>query len=153
MRTPLSCTSFFYTCKYPDNLILQLYTPYISPIPISITIAKSKRVEHRTEIFWGTKVHKEILQPSDLPELQAFLANPRSRQAAVKLLYSSRNIFKPGFVETFSDNVQGKTINSANKTRNIVWFNLAACEKTFSFLLFYVLRTNLTICEYLYRLF
>ena len=53
---------FFTRASILTYLILQLYTSYISPIPISITIAKSKGVyivKHRTEIFLGTKVHKD----------------------------------------------------------------------------------------------
>ena len=79
-------------------------------------------------------INIETRQPSEKdPELHAFFANPRSRQAAVTLLYSSRNIFKPGMVETLSDNAKGNTMNSTNNSINIVKFSLENCKKVYLF--------------------
>ena len=60
--------------------------------------------------------------PVQDPNLHTFLANPMSRQASATLLYSPRKNFKPGLVETLSDNIPGNTMDNANNTRNIVLF-------------------------------
>ena len=73
------------------------------------------RIRTYTYAFTGTYINS-----NDLLKLHDFLAIPRVRHAAVTLLYSSRNICKPGFVETLTDNISCNSMYIANNTRNIV---------------------------------
>ena len=131
----LSCTQYFLHVQVSEQIysnnalfkctrelctdyLIHLYSNLYNHRQIKNRVFKN---EHTFKTLVGIKASKDRNSSlSDSPELHGFLTNPRSRQAAVTILYSSRKIFKSGFVKTLSVNAQGNIIYSANRTRNIV---------------------------------